>query len=333
MAKMMGGLSVVTVCMNRREHLLRSAAAVAAWPWHDEHLVVDWSSAEPLRREDLPADSRLRLLRVDGERCWNLSRSYNFAVAQSRGATLLKLDADCWPTAMLDPHDLLAIATLWVGTGGEGRHGQFLMAREHFVRSGGFNEYMNGWGFEDKDLRARLSIKASLQLEQLPAAAIGVIEHSDEERMGEERAGTGQALQRSLGLATMRSSRLANRLLAAHCPWGVATPASCYQEEEPDHWRAVPGTLPRPSPDIADEIDHARRMAFWSCFLAIPEVFLEELPIKLVPHPSPLGRWQVRWWHRLWWHSGRRLLQLPVLLLSLGRGRLEGLRRSALARP
>ena len=48
-------------------------------------------------------------------------------------------------------------------------------------------------------------------------------------------------------------------------------------------------------------------------------VFLAELPIKLVPH-ARRGVWGVRWWHRLWWHSGRRLLQLPVILLSWTRG-------------
>ena len=40
---------------------------LAAWPHHDEHLIVDWSSRTPLRREELPADPRLRLLRVEGE--------------------------------------------------------------------------------------------------------------------------------------------------------------------------------------------------------------------------------------------------------------------------
>ena len=79
-------LSVVTVCMNRREHLLRSSAALSRWPRHHEHLIVDWSSREPLRREDLPADPRLRLLRVEGEARWNLCRAYNFALARARGS-------------------------------------------------------------------------------------------------------------------------------------------------------------------------------------------------------------------------------------------------------
>jgi hypothetical protein len=129
----------------------------------------------------------------------------------------------------------------------------------------------------------------------------------------------------------MRSSRLGNRLLAAHCPWGAPTPGSRYAQEAPGLWRVDPASVPRPSPETADEIDHACRLTFWSWFLAIPEVFLAELPLKLVPPPRA-GVWPVRWWHRLWWHTGRRVLHLPVVLLSLTRGRLEGVRKVT-ARP
>ena len=68
-------LSIVTVCMNRRQHLIETAARVAAWPHHSEHLILDWSSAVPLRRDELPDDDRLRLVRVDGERDWHLCRA------------------------------------------------------------------------------------------------------------------------------------------------------------------------------------------------------------------------------------------------------------------
>lgn len=321
-------LSLVTVCMNRREHLMRSAAAVATWPHHQEHLVVDWSSDEPLRRSDLPPDGRLRLLRVDGERRWNPSRAYNFALAQASGQWLIRMDADCWPTAGFDPEELLAEGSLWVGSGTEGRYGQFLMTREHFEAVGGFNECMRGWGFEDKDLRGRLAFQQGWSLGEIPEASIGVITHSDEERMGQPRANGRGSLRRSLGLATMRASRLGNRLVAAHCPWGATSPRSRYQEIHPGLWRLEPGSQPKPPADTADEIDHARRMAFWGCFLAIPDIFLERLPIKLVPLDRH-GVWPVRWWHRLHWHTGRRLLELPVWVLSLGRGRLQGIRRVA----
>ena len=63
-------VSIVTVCMNRRAHLLVSADHVSRWPHHQEHLILDWSSDQPLTRADLPADSRIRLVRVDGERYW-----------------------------------------------------------------------------------------------------------------------------------------------------------------------------------------------------------------------------------------------------------------------
>ena len=318
-------LSIVTVCMNRRQHLLATATQVAAWPHHGEHLIVDWSSREPLRRQELPADPRLRLLRVEGEERWSPSRAYNFALRQARGAWLMRMDADCWPTDKLDPTALQGWGPLWVGSGGEGRFGQFLMARELLEAVGGFNEAMRGWGFEDKDLRARLEIQQGWPLGALPVEAIGVIEHSNEERMGQVRAGAGQALQRSLGLATMRSSRLGNRLLAAHHPWGALTPSSRYKEIGANTWRVIASSVPRPAADTVDEIDHSRRLAFWGCFLGIPEVFLADLPLKLVP-PSRQGHWPVRWWHRLWWHSGRRLMHLPVRLLSLSRGQLEALR-------
>jgi hypothetical protein len=321
------GLSVITVCMNRREHLLATAPRVAAWPHHHEHLIVDWSSRTHLRRDELPDDPRLRLLRVEGEGRWNPSRAYNFALGQARGVWLMRMDADCWPTEALDPEALLAAGPVWVGQGGEGRFGQFLMARDTFAAIGGFNEFLRGWGFEDKDLRARLEVQQGWKLGPIPEQAIGVIEHSNEERMGQPRAGEGEALRRSLGLATMRSSRLGNRLLAAHLPWGPRTPASVYEPTTPGVWRVVGASIPRPTAETADEIDHARRMAFWSCFLAIPDVFLAELPPKLVP-PSRQGRWAVRWWHRLWWHTGRRLVQIPVLVLGLGRGRLDWIKHA-----
>jgi hypothetical protein len=325
-------LSIVTVCMNRREHLLRSAAVVAAWPWHHEHLVLDWSSALPLRREELPADPRLRLLRVEGEASWNLCRAYNFAVAQCRGSRILKLDADAWPTEAFDPEDPAlrlpagaegAGPLCAFGSGPDGRKGQFLIDRSLFEAVGGFNELLLGYGFDDKDLLARLRQRSGHLAAALPQAWIGVIPHSDAER-AEQGAGRG-ALAVSQGLAALRATRLANRLLAAHCPWGPTSPRSSYRQAGEALWRLEPASLPRPPREVAEEAAHARRMTFWGFFLAIPEVFLEVLPFSLFP-PARAGRWPVRWWHRLWWYSGRLLLALPVWGLVAGREALAGRR-------
>ena len=321
-----GDLSVVTVCMNRREHLLRSAAAVAAWPWHNEHLVVDWSSSVPLRRDELPADPRLRLLRVDGERRWNLCRAYNFAVARCVGKRVFKLDADAWPTEAFNPEDpslrlpgpradaegcLCAF-----GSGPDGRKGQFLIDRALFEAVGGFNELLEGYGFDDKDLLSRLCMFCGYQAIPFPPHWIAVIAHSDEER-AEQLAGRS-AMAISQGLAAMRATRLANRLLAAQSHWGAHSPRSSYRQEAVALWRLEPGTLPSPPSQVVAEVEHARRMTFWGFFLAIPEVFLEELPFSLFPQDRE-GRWAVRWWHRLWWYSGRALLALPVWALVASR--------------
>lgn len=347
------GLSIVTVCMNRLEHLVVTAERVASWPGHRDHLIVDWSSAVPVRREQLPADPRIRLLRVEGERSWNLCRAYNFAVSRAQGEWILKLDADTWPTADWPLSALAPSGEGWLacgagsgaagpggggkpaadepeaaaaegpryafGSGPEGRKGQFLMPRQLFAAVGGFNEHLIGYGFDDKDLQARLAVQTGQAGAVIPEAWIGVIPHTDAERAGQGVVRAGLAASR--GLAAMRATRLANRLVVAHCPWGAHAPRSAYREEGPGVWWLEAESLPQPPPAVAAELDHVRRMTFWGHFLAIPEVFLEELPFSLFP-PARGGRWDVRWWHRLWWHSGRRLLALPMWLLVAGRGLL-----------
>jgi hypothetical protein len=204
------------------------------------------------------------------------------------------------------------------GSGQQGQKGQFLTERALYEAVGGFNEFLIGYGFDDKDLRARLRLRLGNDHATIPKAWLGVIPHSDEERAGFARPAGGQGLRASLGLATMRASRQANRLLAAHCPWGSRSAASVYGEEAPGVWRVRSDTVPRPPASVATEIEHDRRMTFWSCFLGIPQVFLEVMPFPLFP-PAREGHWPVRWWHRLYWRTVRRLVQLPVLVLNLGR--------------
>jgi hypothetical protein len=326
------GLSVITVCMNRREHLLVSAPELAAWPHHSEHLIVDWSSREPLRRDELPGDRRLRLLRVEGESRWNLCRAYNFALARAGGSVILKLDADAWPTARFDPTDpALRLAEggalCAFGSGPEGRKGQLLIDRALLTGVGGFHELMVGYGFDDKDLQARLRLHTGQQAALMPTDWLAVIAHGDEERAGQGRAARRGGLEVARGEAAMRATRLANRLVAAHCPWGAASAGSRYREQAPGLWQLEPGSLPRPPAEVAAELEHARRMTFWGAFLAIPELGLEVMPFSLFP-PERGGRWSVRWWHRLWWQVGRRLTLLPVQALAAAQALLTAGRRA-----
>ena len=80
-------LSVITVCMNRQHHLLATARTIAAWPHHQEHLILDWSSRVPVERAQLPPDPRIRLERVDGEQRWNLCRAQKNGCATNQRAS------------------------------------------------------------------------------------------------------------------------------------------------------------------------------------------------------------------------------------------------------
>jgi hypothetical protein len=318
--------SIVTVCMNRREHLLQTAPRVAAWPHHDEHLIVDWSSREHLRYEDLPEDPRVRLVRVEQERGWNLCRAYNFGLARARGSCLFKLDADCWPLDLGAPDRMASEEPFCLfGTGPDGRLGQWIMDRSLLERVGGFNELLWGYGFDDKDLKARLrQLQTPPVLRELPEEALGVIRHSSHYRASRDSPAAGRLsrLEEQRSDALKKATSLANRVTAAHCPWHAGAAATRYRQLNEDLWEAEAGTVPEPPPPVRKELDKLRRIVFWGRFLAIPEIYVERLPEKLLPGGGPAG-FLLAPWHRAYWHTVRRLTDVPVALLSLLRGSLQ----------
>lgn len=319
-----GALSVVTVCMNRQHHLAYTAKQLSCWPYHQEHLILDWSSKQPIVREDLPQDRRIRLVRVEGEACWNLCRAYNFAVQQSRGEFLLKLDADCWP-AELEPFDILGMDhnVCWFGSGADGRVGQFLMSRQAFLDVGGFNEVLQGYGFDDKELKARLQA-GGWQISFLPPSALHVIAHSIHERVSRasEEGFNPSALEESVSFAQRRATSMSNRVASAYVPWSARRSHSMYLKDADGSWRCDLDSIPALERSTADELQRLRRQIFWSRFLEIPEIYVKQLPIKLLP-PDRYGVFAVKIWHRMYWHTIRRLLRLPVDILALFKGSLR----------
>jgi hypothetical protein len=262
------------------------------------------------------------LHRVEGESAWNLGRAYNFAASVARGDVLCKLDADCWPAADSDPHLLLQQSPIWLGTGSGGSAGQFLIQRPWFEAVGGFHEGMQGWGFDDKDLRARLDCVAEWAVADLPRGWVKVIPHSDLIRVSAPQ-GSLLPLARRQALASLRASRLHNRLVAAHHPWGAKRQRSRYHRLAADdpvpRWQVDIGSVPVLSADLSRSLAQQRRRLFWNVFLAIPDPAIEILPEKLLPEDDH-GRWPVRWWHLLYWATLMPLLMAPAWLLSLLRG-------------
>lgn len=315
-------LSVVTVSMNRLEHLQATAVRVAAWgegldlPW--EHVVVDWSSDQPIRREQLPAGPQLRLLRVDGEREWRAARAYNFGLAQARGTLLMRLDADVWPASFPVDwiRDLEADQMLVGGTRG-GSEGSWLMRRELLEAVGGFHELMRGYGSDDLDLMARLEALGT-RISTLPNGAFGVIHHDTALRVGLSMGGVGCA--QSLAKAWKDALSEANRWVVVVYPWSRHRPRSAYAMHTDGCWRAVAASVPQPDRPLAMQLQELRRECFWSSFLGLAPSSLRRLPRAWFGSYSAAG-FPVLRWHRWYWASGRRLLLvMRRLLLALSRG-------------
>ena len=314
-------LSVVTVCMNRQQHLLQTAPKVQAWAaglglaW--EHLVVDWSSDVPIQREHLPPGASVRLLRVSGEQHWSASRAYNFGCFQAQGERLMRLDADCWPQE-LNARMVHALAKHQVlqGAVNGGSEGSWLMSKGLFQAVGGFHELLQGYGCDDIDLRARLQA-TGVDVITLPKQALGVIHHSSAMRVAKPvshgHSGFSDALNRAWKDALVE----ANRWAVVQHPWSSQRSRTTYIQSLLGAWEANVSSIPLPSNALASELQDIRRLCFWSTFLLIPARLFQTLPRSWFGELDGDG-FGVRRWHRLYWHSGRRFcLGLRLITLKL----------------
>lgn len=279
------GISIVTVSMNRTNHLLDTAARVSLWNGHREHLIVDWGSQIPVDRHCLPADPRVRLLRVEGETEWQLTRAYNFAIGQSNFETILKLDADCWIDDLqyspLPPQHRGYYRTI----GGGGLNGVFMIARSDFLAVGGFNEYLKGYGYDDKDLFLRLDQK--MVGSAMPKGVFCTLDHGDLERVsaitihtietvGERSSRPASGVGALLELiARMEKTKAINRYLAERLEWSIDSPSTIYQPLGQNQWHAEKGSIPVPSSEVQHEVSILGNRIYLSILLGVHERLLD----------------------------------------------------------
>lgn len=91
------GTSLIAACRNRQDSLRKVLPSWAAVEGVDELVLVDWSSSPPLAdvvADTLPGEHRMRVLRVEEESQWVLSRAYNLAAGAATRADLLRVDCD-----------------------------------------------------------------------------------------------------------------------------------------------------------------------------------------------------------------------------------------------
>lgn len=285
------GLSLVTVVMNRLPHLLLTAPRNSRCQDHVEHLILDWSSDPPVRREALPQESRIRLVRVEGETRWCLTRAYNFAIALAKGPLVLKLDADCWLTEDGPPlvGEGLEPGTYLRSASGGGLNGIVLIRRQDFMAAGGFHEGLQGYGHDDKDLYARL--ESSLRCCFLPTERLHTLDHGDTDRVAGQRGltnlgsaspdGPAQSKRASRlaaleAIARMEESKAINRRLAEAWPWSSDQTRTRYERLDAERWRADSRSLPAGDPALLAEATALGNRVYLSILLGLPERFLDQ---------------------------------------------------------
>jgi hypothetical protein len=179
--------------MNRAEHLLETAQAIARLRSHNEHVTLDFGSSIPISRDQLPGDDRVKLYRVERPNGkWWLTHAYNLAFALAERAYILKLDADILPSqdfmdkvceqqARTNAHLLCNRLTLqdWgLPSSLFTTNGLFLCKRSSLVELGGFNPYIQGWGWDELDLYSRFFL-SGFPVARLPQDGLSLIEHED----------------------------------------------------------------------------------------------------------------------------------------------------------
>ncbi len=189
-------LTIATVAMNRTEHLIESARAVSQLDLHSEHIIIDYGSSIPISREQFPCDDRIKLHRVENpSNKWWLTHSYNLAFALAEGDYILKLDADIILSQRFSERLLrhleetkahlmcnrLTLQDWSLPSDLYTSNGFFLCKRVSLEQVGGFNPYIQGWGWDEIDLYSRLFL-AGFPVSRIPQDGLNVIQHDDDKR-------------------------------------------------------------------------------------------------------------------------------------------------------
>lgn len=186
------GISLVTCCRDREKYLLQALPSWLALSEIAEFVIVDWSSARPIAKaiDDLGIkDNRIRIVRVEGEARWILSRAYNIGFRVANHSTILKIDADiCLSRSFLDKNIPAAgefFAGNWRNSVQSQKHtnGTFVIEGRALGWVGGFSENITTYGWDDEDLYSRL-LRIGYARRDIFINTLHHISHSDAERVG-----------------------------------------------------------------------------------------------------------------------------------------------------
>jgi len=143
-------VTLVTVCMNRESFLLQSYKSWLNYGFTNI-IVVDWSSDINLQEiEEL--NKLVKIIRVDGQKEFHGSKSRNFGAKFVTTKYVMFIDSDVKIASNLNIFEVKNC--FFRGGLPNDRHtlGTFFVEVSNFKRVNGFNESMNGYGYEDEDI-------------------------------------------------------------------------------------------------------------------------------------------------------------------------------------
>jgi len=187
-------ISAVTACMNRNSHILDTLPTWIASGRFEEIIIVDYGSLQPLdetlAQAGLLDHQHIRIIRVEAEK-WCLAEAFNVGLLQAKAPFTMKLDADTMICGQADMSLRLSAKQFrtgnWRTFENNVLNGVVLAPTDAIKRTGGYNEQIRHYGWDDCDFYERLSELALVKTD-LVEHEFCSLEHSDDERVAHSDA-------------------------------------------------------------------------------------------------------------------------------------------------
>jgi len=177
-------ISIVTTCKGRLAMLRQSLPRMAAQP-HAEVIVVDYDCPDGSGAWAAAEHPAVRVVRVPDAPLFNIARARNCGGQAARGEWLCFVDSDVVLDARFIEQALprLSAGAFYTMASPEpDAVGTVVCRRADFIALEGYDEVLQDWGPEDRDLYIRLAARGCRH-ETLPGDWIGVIKHDDAARV------------------------------------------------------------------------------------------------------------------------------------------------------
>ena len=187
-------VSIICACKNRIESLRVSLSSWLLFDEIKEIIIVDWDSDTPIY-DITKLDPRIKVIRVNNKKYFNLAQPLNLAVSQVTGDYILKIDTDyiinpyynffksyqidetCFVSGAHDAPDLVYVPDQNGEYAIDMANNEFMnvvdyvncfsnyfrylrgmlyVSKENFLKVKGYNELIDTYGFEDGDMETKL---------------------------------------------------------------------------------------------------------------------------------------------------------------------------------